>query len=108
MATIIAATDFSKSSLNALKYSGALAVELKAQILLVHVIELPITPLQVPLTATDLPVINMPSNELHTGKKEKEIRHEHDKISCKGCDGLCCENKKIKENRVNKTHSENN
>jgi len=57
---------------------------------------------------SNLPVINMPSSQLYNGKKEKEIRHEHDKNSCKGCDGLCCQKKQIKENRVNETHSENN
>ena len=41
METIIAATDFSKHALNALKYSAVLSAELNAQLLLV-VIEAPI------------------------------------------------------------------
>lgn len=53
MDTIIAATDFSKAALNASKYAAALASELKAQLLLTHVIELPLAPLQVPLTAME-------------------------------------------------------
>ena len=53
METIIAATDFSKPALNALKYAAALTAELKAQLLLVHVVETPLTTPGIPLSGTD-------------------------------------------------------
>ncbi len=53
MEKIILATDFSKTALNAAKYAAALSSELNAQLILVHVIEVPLTPLQVPLTAIE-------------------------------------------------------
>jgi nucleotide-binding universal stress UspA family protein len=53
METIIVATDFSKASLSASKYAASLAVQLHAQLLLVHIIEVPHTPLDTPLTPAD-------------------------------------------------------
>jgi nucleotide-binding universal stress UspA family protein len=53
MEKIILATDFSKTALNAAKYAAALSSQLNAQLILVHVIEVPLTPLHVPLTAIE-------------------------------------------------------
>lgn len=53
MDTIILATDFSKAALNASKYAAALSAELKAHLIIVHIIEVPLAPLPTPLTAVE-------------------------------------------------------
>ncbi len=47
METIIATTDFSKAAQNASKYAAAIAAEMNAQLVVLHVIEIPFTPMGV-------------------------------------------------------------
>ena len=53
MKPIIVATDFSKPSVNAAHYAADLAKTIHADIFLVHVIQLPATTFQVPMTAIE-------------------------------------------------------
>lgn len=50
MKTIIAPTDFSTVSLNAVNYAADMAVALKAELVLLHVVPIPMTVAEVPLT----------------------------------------------------------
>ena len=71
MEKIIAAIDFSKTALNASKYAAALSSELNAQLILAHVIEVPLVPLQVPLTAIEFEEIEKSA----TGQLNDLIEH---------------------------------
>jgi len=50
MRTIIAPTDFSATSLNAVNYAADIAVATNAKLLLLHVVQLPVTVIDFPLT----------------------------------------------------------
>src|SRR4030095_7825706 len=50
MKTIIAPTDFSPISLNAVNYAADMAVAINAELLLLHVVQIPVTVIEVPLT----------------------------------------------------------
>jgi len=50
MRTIIAPTDFSAISLNAVNYAADMAVATNAELLLLHVVQIPVTVIEVPLT----------------------------------------------------------
>ncbi|HXB46094.1 MAG TPA: universal stress protein [Puia sp.] len=85
MEKIIVATDFSKTALNAAKYAAALSSELHAQLILVHVIEVPLAPLQVPLTAMEFAEIekvaagqldDLKEHLLFYTKKQIDVRTE--------------------------------
>lgn len=55
MKTIIAPTDFSDSSLNAVNYAADMAVDMKASLLLLHVVELPATTIgEFPVTEVNI------------------------------------------------------
>jgi nucleotide-binding universal stress UspA family protein len=80
METIIAATDFSKIALNATKYAAALSAELNLRLMLVHVIEVPLTPLTVPLTSTEFEEIEKSVTEQLNDLKEQLLFYTADKI----------------------------
>ncbi|MDQ3289801.1 MAG: universal stress protein [Bacteroidota bacterium] len=46
MKTILVPTDFSPAAFNAMKYAAALATEVKSKLLLVHILELPVMPME--------------------------------------------------------------
>jgi len=46
MKTILVPTDFSPASFNALKYANALAGEVKSKLIIVHILELPVMPME--------------------------------------------------------------
>jgi nucleotide-binding universal stress UspA family protein len=48
MRTIIAPTDFSAVSLNAVNYAADLAVAINAELILLHVVQIPITVSEIP------------------------------------------------------------
>ena len=50
MKTVIASTDFSAISLNAVNYAADLAVAINAELLLLNVVQIPVTIIEVPLT----------------------------------------------------------
>ncbi len=50
MRTIIAPTDFSPVSLNSVNYAADMAVAINAELLLLHVVQIPATAIEVPLT----------------------------------------------------------
>ena len=71
MKTIISATDFSKSALNASKYAAALSAELQAELVLIHFIEIPMEPPQISLLAAEIEEL-----EIENKKKLATIREQ--------------------------------
>ncbi len=53
MKTIIAPTDFSEVSLNAVNYAADLAAAVKAELVLVNVVQIPVTVAEIPLTEVE-------------------------------------------------------
>ena len=53
MKTIIVATDFSTAALNAAEYAADMALAIQANILLLHISEIPIAYLGIPVAATE-------------------------------------------------------
>jgi len=53
MRTIIAPTDFSAASLNAVNYAADLAAAINAELILLHVVQLPMTVSEIPFTSFD-------------------------------------------------------
>ena len=64
MKTIIVPTDFSPAAVNAVNYAADMALQLKADLLLFHVYQLP-------LAITDTPIILMSVDELREGAESK-------------------------------------
>jgi nucleotide-binding universal stress UspA family protein len=105
METIIVATDFSKAALNASKYAAALSAELNAQLVLVHVIEVPISPLQVPLTVVEFDEIEKSAAGLLDDIKEQLLFYTNNRIAIRieikygfaetALEDLCNENRPI-------------
>src|ERR1700753_2740112 len=80
MKQIIVAVDFSDVSLCAARYAADLAVSLKKEILLVHVMEIPIMPFQVPLTETEYTEIETAIKEELEELRQKLLFHAKNKI----------------------------
>jgi len=81
METIIVAIDFSKAALNASKYASALAAELKAHLILVHIIEVPLAPLPMPLTASEFEEIEESVNSQLAEIKEQLLFYTNNLIT---------------------------
>lgn len=64
MNTLIVPTDFSPAALNALNYAADMAIEIKADILLLHIY-------QVPIAITDAPLVMVSIDELKEGAEQK-------------------------------------
>lgn len=79
MKTIIAATDFSSVSLNAVEYAAKMAVDIGANLLLVHIIELPFT--KVPVTTESYAAITQQSTNDLFALQGKLIALTNNKIS---------------------------
>jgi nucleotide-binding universal stress UspA family protein len=72
MKTIIAATDFSPASMNAMNYAADMAMSVKAQLVLLNVYSLPVV-------YNNGPVITMPVEELHNAS-EKDLRKAKEQV----------------------------
>lgn len=81
MDTIIVATDFSKAALNASKYAAALAAELKAHLIMVHIIEVPLAPLPMPLTAVEFEEIEESVSAQLAETKEQLLFYTNNQIN---------------------------
>lgn len=81
MDTIIVATDFSKAALNASKYAAALAAELKAHLIIVHIIEVPLAPLPMPLTAVEFEEIEKSVSAQLAETKEQLLFYTNNRIN---------------------------
>jgi nucleotide-binding universal stress UspA family protein len=74
MKTIIAPTDFSRMSINAVNYAADLSLAINAKLLVLHAVEIPVA-------ATDEPLNTETSKEAALIKlKRKLLRRTHDKI----------------------------
>ena len=67
MRTIVAPTDFSSVSINALNYAADLAAAIEADLILLHVVQIPITVSEIPFTSVDYEKI--------TEEAEHELRY---------------------------------
>jgi nucleotide-binding universal stress UspA family protein len=81
MNQIIVAIDFSDSSLHAANYAADLAVSLKKDITLIHVMEIPITPFQVPLTEIEFTEIETAVKEELAELGQKLLQRTNNKIN---------------------------
>src|SRR3954468_2116885 len=79
MKMIIAPTDFSPVSLNAVEYAADMAADIKAHLLLVHIIELPFT--EAALTAESYDVTIRQSRKDLYRLQEKMIARTHNAIN---------------------------
>src|SRR6476660_9045396 len=79
MKMIIAPTDFSPVSLNAVEYAADMAANLQANLLLVHIIELPFT--EAPITAESYDATIRQSRQDLFELQEKIIARTHNTIN---------------------------
>ena len=70
MKTIIASTDFSESSLNAVNYAADMAVDIKARLLLLHIVELPAT------TIAEFPVTDITFQDINRKPELVQLKSE--------------------------------
>lgn len=68
MKTIIVATDFSQAAMNAANYAAQMAIAVEADLLLLHVYQVPVPYLEVPEAITELSIMENAEKEL-TGVK---------------------------------------
>ena len=80
MDTIIAATDFSKAALNATKFASAIAAELGAKLLIVHVLELPLSPMPLTLNAMEFEEVENAAQERMEKLKGQIVFYTDNKI----------------------------
>jgi nucleotide-binding universal stress UspA family protein len=78
MKTIIASTDFSESSLNAVNYAADMAVDIKARLLLLHIVELPAA------TVAEFPVTDITYQDVSRESELKQLKSELDERVKKG------------------------
>jgi nucleotide-binding universal stress UspA family protein len=72
MKTIIASTDFSESSLNAVNYAADMAVDIKARLLLLHIVELPAA------TVAEFPITDITYQDVSRESELKQLKSELD------------------------------
>ena len=76
MKTIIVATDFSDASYNAAQYAANMALGVHANLLLLHVFQMPLIYAQVPMAVSGESVIQVAANENHLKQNaEKNIQY---------------------------------
>ena len=81
MSQIIVAVDFSKKSLNAANYAADMAVSLRKDITLTHVMEIPVTPFQVPITELEFSEIETAIKEELEDLRQKLLLRTKNKIN---------------------------
>lgn len=74
MKTIIVATDFSTAALNAAEYAADMALAIQADILLLHISEIPIAYLGIPVAATEDEMMNDAKKSLSSLKEQLMTR----------------------------------
>ena len=80
MKQIIVAVDFSDSSLHAAYYAAEIALRLKKDITLIHVMEIPINPFQVPLTELEFTEIESAVKEELEDLRQQLVKRTNNKI----------------------------
>lgn len=70
MKTIIVATDFSAAALNAANYAADMALAIDAQVLVIHIYQIPVVYMEVPIAATGDEMMNDAKKSLSHLKKE--------------------------------------
>jgi nucleotide-binding universal stress UspA family protein len=82
MKTIIVATDFSDASYNAAQYAANMALGVHANLLLLHVFQMPLIYAQVPMAVSGESVIQVAANENHLKQNaEKNIQYLKNELS---------------------------
>jgi nucleotide-binding universal stress UspA family protein len=74
MKTIIATTDFSAAADNAALYAAKMAAAIHANLLLLHVYQLPVTYMEVPLIITEEEMVKLAQERLTNFKEELAVR----------------------------------
>lgn len=74
MKTIIVATDFSTAALNAANYAADMALAIHADILLIHIYQIPVAYLEIPLAATEDEMMNDAKRSLSLLKEDLTTR----------------------------------
>jgi nucleotide-binding universal stress UspA family protein len=72
--TLLAATDFSKAALNAINYSVDMAVAINADLLLLHVFEIPVVYLEVPMAMPEQEIRNNAQAKMDNLLKRLHVR----------------------------------
>lgn len=80
MKTIIAPTDFSPTSLNAVDYALELACSINASLYLIHVYQLPITVSEIPVSAEEIEAVQKDAEEQMKHLKKEVIKKAGGKI----------------------------
>jgi len=80
MKTILVATDFSPAAFNAAKYAADMATVINADILLLHVFQLPISYSEVPLTVNEADMMEQADKAIEA-LREQLTEHTHNKIN---------------------------
>ncbi len=81
MKPIIVATDFSKPSVNAAHYAADLAKSIHADIILAHVIEIPVNAFQVPVTEMEVSAIENAARASLAGLQKELLERTKNKIN---------------------------
>ncbi|MEI9935046.1 MAG: universal stress protein [Ferruginibacter sp.] len=81
MKTIIAPTDFSYGSLNAVHYAADLAVAVNAELILVNIVSLPISVAEVPLTESVLNELEYDAEKELSNIKQQLLSYTNEKIN---------------------------
>ena len=81
MKTIIAPTDFSTVSLNAVNYAADMAVALRAELILLHVVPIPVTVIEVPLTEYEYDEMREDAEQELLVLKNQLFLRTHNKIN---------------------------
>ena len=81
MKTIIAATDFSDVSANAAHYAADLAAAMHAELVLVNVVQVPVTVSEIPLTEYEFDEMSENSRQELLALKQRLAEQVHDKIN---------------------------
>jgi len=74
MKTLIVPTDFSPAAINAANYALDMALEINAEVLLLHVYQIPVAITDTPLPLIDIDELKLIANE-RLDKHRKELEH---------------------------------